>query len=693
MRKVLLALALTAATFAQAAPSDAARCAHEAQLRGAFTHGLMPNMTRPRALDVYSDTDVSHYTLNIAMTPPSNVLAADTTIVATSKNNSLNDFTFRLSNTFTLGQATLDGRPITITRIDSTTCRANFDRAYTFNEEFTLFVPYAGPAVSSFFGSIEFGTRSSGAPYCFTLSEPWYAYTWWANKDDNTDKATFDINVTVPNTMSVVSNGTLLCTDEVAGGKLKFRWRTLKQMAPYLASIAATNFTTWTRPYNYSGGSMPVQYWIWPESDTPSNRTAWQLCEQMLATYAPYYGLYPFIDEKYGMYQFTFGGGMEHQTCTGMGGFWESVVAHELGHQWWGDMITCATWHDIWLNESFATYSEALWAEKRPGGTFAAYKSTMAGNKPSQTSGTVYCYDITDPNRIFSGTYSYNKGSWVLHMLRKIAGDTGFFNMLAIYRTNFEYKSATTDDFINSCEQVYGQDLNWFFDKFVYGGGAPIYRWNWQSITSNGKSYLLVYVKQNQSTTYGTFTMPIDIRPTVGGVKQQKQVFNNGLTENYVIPLTGAATACTFDEDAWILTGGSTSTVTFVAGGPTIVETVPAPGSVVGPGVSQIKVTFHTNVTATASDFLVQQGPLVDANEVASNGGRIPFIYSYSSTTNTATLTLNKKLVAGTYMVTVRDSVRAVNNNAKLDGEVFNNVLPSGDGQLAGNAVLRFSIH
>ncbi|MBX7135922.1 MAG: Ig-like domain-containing protein [Fimbriimonadaceae bacterium] len=676
---ILLGL-VTALGFS--APVGTAECGHAARWKAAFRHGYLPNLLPPKALEAATDTDVLHNTLNISMTPPSTTIAGDNTIAVKSLVNGLTEFTFRLSNSFTMGPVTLDGRTITTTRLDSTTVRANFDRPYGLNETFTLFIPYSGTALSGFFGSIEFGTRSSGAPYCFTLSEPWYAYTWWPNKDDNTDKSTFDLNVTVPNTMKVVGNGLLQGTDSVGLDKLRYRWHSSNPIAPYLVSIAATNFNTWTVNYNHPSGTTPVQFWIWPESDSAGNRSAWEQCVQMMTTYAPLFGQYPFLNEKYGMYQFTFGGGMEHQTCTGMGGFWDSVVAHELAHQWWGDMVTCATWHDIWLNEGFATYTEALWYQYKPGSTgFAAYKSAMNSRRPSSTSGTVYCYDISDPNRIFSGSYSYDKAAWVLHSLRHIVGDTAFFNILQSYRTAYEYRSATTDDFINSCESVYGHDLNWFFDKTVYGTGVPVYQWAWQNTTSNGKSYLLVYVKQTQNATHGVFSMPVDIRPTVGGVKQMKQVFNDGLTENYVIPLTGSATACTFDEDVWILNGGVSSTA-FVAGGPTIVETTPAPGATATSPVTSIRLTFHTNVTVSAADFELRNG---------ASPYRIPMRFAYDAPTRTATLTPGKPLRKGMFTLLVKDSIRSVDSNKQLDGELVSNALPSGNGQPGGACSLTFT--
>jgi methionine-rich copper-binding protein CopC len=268
-------------------------------------------------------------------------------------------------------------------------------------------------------------------------------------------------------------------------------------------------------------------------------------------------------------------------------------------------------------------------------------------------------------------------------MLRRIVGDTTFFAILARYRQDFEFKSATTDDFVAVCEDVYGKDLNWFFDKAVYGNGIPVYDWGWQSVTSNGKNYLLVRTQQTQNSSYGTFTMPIDIRPTVGGVKQSKTVFNNASSQNFVIPISGPATACTFDEDVWILKGTTTSS-TFIPGGPTIVETIPSAGAVSKAAVSEVKVTFHTGVSTLASDFSV--------SNATGLGQRIPFKFAYNGALNTATLTFERALSSGTYVVSVKDSVRAVNNLQKLDGEISGSTLPSGNGIQGGLARFSFIV-
>jgi aminopeptidase N len=250
------------------------------------------------------------------------------------------------------------------------------------------------------FGSVAFTTQN-GQPLFQTLSEPYYSYTWWPCKDgdvstngDNSDKFTAQVAITAPDTLTSVSNGLLQGTDVIPGAKKRFRWATNYPTSTYLIFINTTVYNQWQQIYTYPGGTMPVQFSIYPANDTAGNRSAWENCLNMLAAYRPYYGEYPFVSEKYGIYNFSFGGGMEHQTYTGEGTFSENVTAHELGPQWWGDNVTCKTWPDIWLNEGFATYTECLWAEHKPGSTgLPAYLAAIQARRPSAVSGTVYRTD------------------------------------------------------------------------------------------------------------------------------------------------------------------------------------------------------------------------------------------------------------------------------------------------------------
>lgn len=656
----------------------------------------------PTAREAMGETDVLTYNLDIELTNISTA-TANCTITGTnvitikSKSASLTQFTFRLRSNFTITSATINGAtPVTITNASTTTRVATLDRAYGMDEVFTLTIAYTGTSVSRGFGSIDVGTQSGGSTAIVeTLSEAYFAYTWWPAKDgdtfvpgDNSDKALVSLAVTVPNTYVVPSNGTLQGVDALSGSRKRYRWSSNYPISAYLVSFAATNYNTWTQTYNYPGGSMPVEFYIYPNSDSAGNRLAWEKCLSMLATYRGIYGEYPFINEKYGIYQFNFGGGMEHQTITGEGTFDESVTAHELGHQWWGDMITCKTWSDIWLNEGFADYTECLWAERKTGSLNpAAYFSAIQARKPTNVGQSVYvaAADTADMNRIFSLDTTYYKGGWVLHQLRHVVGDATFFQILADYRAGFAYGAADTENFKTVVNTTTGKDLSWFFQQWVYGIGAPAYQYGWQSVNVNGQNYLLARIAQTHTTAGypSVFIAPVDLRATIGGSPVTYSAYNDARTEWFVIPTSGPVTALSFDPDQWILRTAATSAA-YAPGPPKIVQTIPAPGEPAA-SPSSVSVWFHTNVNATAANFTL----------VGDVTGPQSFSLASGSNVNPVVLNLPAALPTDSYTLTVTTGVTAVNSGLGLDGEVAvadsPASLPSGDGVSGGNAVIRFS--
>jgi hypothetical protein len=563
------------------------------------------------------------------------------------------------------------------------------DRPYNAGEIFTLTIVYSGHGESAGFGAIDFTTTLGGIPIAYTLSEPYFAHLWWPAKDgdvaasgNNSDKFTLEMAVVAPAAMTTASNGLLVGVDELPENRKRHRWSSDYPIATYLVCFSTTLYNSWQETYHtQSGGTMPVLFYIYPELDTPSRRALWSKATRMLPVFSELFGEYPFVNEKYGIYACEFGGGMEHQTFTAQGSFHEWLTAHELAHQWWGDMVTCKTWNDIWLNEGFASYSEALWFEHHPdGGGPAALQAYMEDMKYFGD-GTVYVQDdeLDTVWQIFDGDTSYDKGAWVLHMLRHVLGDEAFFDTLRAYRAAFEYSAAGTADCQAVCEATFGGSLDWFFSEWIHGSRYPSYEYGWRSVEVNGRHYLLEDIDQVQDTDYQRFTMPLDV--VADG--RTYVVFNDHDPEHFVIPVPGPVDSVGLDPDNWVM-WRDRDLHSYVPGPPTIVETSPAPGAAIGPaaGVHAVSITFHTPVNASASDFALAGATI----------GALSASFSITADANTVTLSTDP-LPPDTYTVTVSDTLTAVESGRALDGEIGEPaVLPSGDGVPGGDAVFTFTI-
>lgn len=314
---------------------------------------------------------------------------------------------------------------------------------------------YRGVPPNNGFGSFE-TTTHAGIPVMWSLSEPYGSRDWWPCKNGLDDKAdSIDIIITAPAQYKAASNGLLQSEILIAGGTKKMtHWKHRYPIASYLVCFAVTNYTVFNNSVLLGTTTLPMQTYCYPES-LVSFQNGTQNVLDALQLFHNHFGDYPFIKEKYGHVQFSWGGGMEHQTASFMVSLNESLVAHELGHQWFGDKITCASWEDIWLNEGFATYLASFYMEnKYPANTINSRKAVV-NNITSATGGSVWVDDTTNVGRIFSGRLSYNKGSYLLYMLRWKLGDAVFLNALRQYQNDpkLAYGFAKTDDLKRNLER------------------------------------------------------------------------------------------------------------------------------------------------------------------------------------------------------------------------------------------------
>jgi aminopeptidase N len=522
---------------------------------------LMDAMRKP-ASDL--NIDVKYYKLNIAITTSPSYLRGIMTMNALSVVSNLASVTLDLMNLMTVDSVKAGTAKLSFTQ-QPATVTITLDRSYANGELVTLDIYYRGVPGSSGFGSFTFSSHA-GTAWVYTLSEPYGAKDWWPCKDHPLDKAdSVDIWATVDSAFKVGSNGRLVAVISNGDGTSTHRWAERYPISTYLVSLAITNYSEFTNWFKYApADSMPVLNYVLPEH-LASAQSNLPLTVGMLAIYSDRFGLYPFIKEKYGHSEFGWGGGMEHQTMTSLTGFGESLVAHELAHMWFGDMITCANWPNIWLNEGFATYSVAIYYEGKYGtANYWSYMNSQMNSAKSAV-GSIYVQDTSSVNSLFDGNLVYAKGASVLHMLRHVIGDSVFFRSLRAYASDprFKYGTATTENFREVCESVSGLPLGYFFDEWIYGERYPAYTYSWRAIPDTNGGYVVpIRIRQTTGkTSPALFTMPVDFRLSGAGLDTTFVLFNNRTDQYFQVHVPLLPTTGQLDPNNWIL---KTATLTSV---------------------------------------------------------------------------------------------------------------------------------
>ncbi|HNQ82907.1 MAG TPA: M1 family aminopeptidase, partial [Bacteroidales bacterium] len=303
-----------------------------------------------------------------------------------------------------------------------------------------------------------------------------------------------------------------------------YRWISRDPVATYLVVVSASNnwdldIVYWDRP-STPGEPMPIRFYY----ETGDNPVPMENIITDMATYfSDHYGEHPFEKDGFASVGQEFSwAGMENQTLTSIcpGCWYESLICHEFAHQWFGDMISPGTWADIWLNEAFATWSEAFWYENDGG--YQAYLNEIQGNASyylaTNPGWAVYepewAVETPDNTILFNYSITYMKSSCVLHLLRYALGDSLFFPAIMDYATDtaeFKYKNAITDDFQAKMEESTGEDLDWFFDSWVKQPNHPVYE-NIYSIHDNNNGTWNVNFQVNQvQDNAGFFPLPVEI--------------------------------------------------------------------------------------------------------------------------------------------------------------------------------------
>ena len=437
-----------------------------------------------------------------------------------------------------------------------------FDKSVAQGSLDSVTIFYHGDPTASGFGS--FGREiHAGAWALWTLSEPYGASDWWPSKNDLTDKIdSIDMFVVTPKGNHVASNGMLISETPYGPNAVLAHWKHRYPIASYLIAIASTNYARFSDYYVTADSSLEVLNYVYPEdssllvNNAKDAIPAMQFFEEIFAPY-------PFRAEKYGQAQFGWSGGMEHQTMTflGKGAFSRETITHELAHQWFGDMITCGSWHDIWLNEGFATYLTGLRYERTDKEYWDLWKRSNISYVCGSGGGSVYCDDTTSVNRIFDSRLSYRKGALILHQLRWIIGDSAFFKGMNTYLEDPKLKHgfARSSDFQKHLEAASGKNLDGYFADWLYGQGYPTYTIH---VGQSADHSATVTINQGQShPSVSFFEMPVPIM-FAGEGKDTIIVFNNTSSGQVFSfnPGFGISTV-TFDPEHWLISSNNSVTL------------------------------------------------------------------------------------------------------------------------------------
>jgi aminopeptidase N len=507
MRTVLLVSALTCGTAMHAqlgydhAVFEETRCGHQ---------HMRPDMLRSDAVPTRG-YDMKYVRAEWAVDPNVRAITGTVTLyfLATA---ALNELVMDLSDTLLLDAVNYHGSTVAATLASGDLLTIPFGSEVSIGTLDSVTVAYHGvPRAEGGFGSFAIGQQPDSSATLWTLSEPYGAKEWWPCKQDLNDKIdSADLFITTPSAYRAGSNG-LLISEVLDGGNTIYHWRHRYPIACYLISMAVADYIVYTRDIVIGADTIPMLTYSWHDNPGMADANAGDVVGQM-TLYSQLFGLYPFANEKYGHAQFGWGGGMEHQTMTSMGGWSYELSAHELAHQWFGDKVTCGSWADIWLNEGFATYLQGMCYEANVPEYWRAYKAGKIESVVSEPGGSVFCTDTTDIGRVFSGRLTYNKGAMVLHMLRWICGDSAWFQGIRDYLNDpqIAYGSARTSDLQAHLETTSGLDLDGFMADWFTGEGYPTYTLPWTQAQDGTVSLTLFQSPSHPSVDF--FELPVPVR-------------------------------------------------------------------------------------------------------------------------------------------------------------------------------------
>jgi aminopeptidase N len=500
--------------------------------------------------------DVLHYDITLYIDFGLETIDGNTRVTSVSKEAGLSTIDLDLT-ILTVDSIFGASGPLTYVHNDPV-LSINLGQAYAEDDTFEVQVYYQGQPGNegpSGFGGFYF----DGVPiHAFQMGvgleadPPSMGKYWFPCWDWPCDKATAEYHITVGGTnRKVICNGSLVeAVIDTVENVSTYVWEMAHQIAPHCMTCNAGRFTE-IPDSAYSW----MSHWVFPRCEEDAV-IHFENCDIMMDGFIQRYGSYPFS---------TFGfvseskGDMEHQTCVthrvgliNPDHLYDWLLAHEMAHMWWGDCVSVGDWRDVWLSEGFATYSEAVFHEHAYG--MESYHNYVQNNLMNPVLSSGENFPIYDPDYLWGST-TYEKGACVLHMLRHVIGDSAFYGGLAAYRQAYEYEYAVTPEFKEAIETVSGQDLDWFFDEWIYDKGWPEYEHAWLADSVAG-GYDLNLVIDQVHTNGPIFTMPVEFKITTVSGDTLVTLWVDESYEEFDLMIFEEPTAVELDPDNWILNTG-----------------------------------------------------------------------------------------------------------------------------------------
>jgi aminopeptidase N len=496
----------------------------------------------------HPELDALQYRISLNLPDAGDLITAETEIVFVVKAERVREVPLDLAGLVVDG-VTENGRAAVFKRTEGRLSVA-LPGDYHGGDLVRLAVKYHGtPTDGLFFKRNKFGDRT-----VFADNWPNRAHFWFPSIDHPSDKAKVEFFVNAPARYDVIANGALVETASRQDGTRLTHWREDVPIPVYCMVVGATEFAVLDAG---AWGDTRLSYYLYPK-DRDNGLRDYGRALRMVELFSNLVGEFPY--EKLALVQSsTRFGGMENSSSiffdemayNGSGRL-EGTVAHEIAHQWFGDSVTEADWHHLWLSEGFATYFGALFFERADGRDKFLQQMRAAADRymkdADAVSRPVYDPAVTDLFKLLNRN-NYEKGGWVLHMLRHLMGDEKFFAGVSDYYRTYRNGNALTEDFRRVMEQHAGRPLDRFFREWIYEPGYPAYdaAWRWDE----GAKHLRLRVRQTQKGT--TFRMPLDVEFKNGDTARRETVEVNEREQTFDFKLERKPTGVALDPDEWVL--------------------------------------------------------------------------------------------------------------------------------------------